>query len=234
MRARILDGGLSKARAGQVVADLEDDRPWNSVLDYIRALAALSALYPEEMKRKTYVQGRPIRRILWCAAAADRVQWLFNGCRLRRAVEPKMLSLLGSGTSPNESLHAELNRWFKNQPEVFSTTLGLQLSVCQLGKLLSHGAAMYRPTLRQMDQQSILHVCSQAIVFSRGSWQEFCSRLSQDEPVLQAAALPMATERKRISAKIQSCVKKRPATVTKRPAAHFKRTPFTLKRARGL
>ncbi len=234
MRATILHGHISQARATQIIAELDDDRPWDSVSSYIRALAALAALQPEEIRRKTFVQSRTIGRMLWCATTADRLHWLFNGCRLRRSVDPKMIALLGSGTSPNESLHAEINRWFRNQPTVFSTTLSLQLSVCQLGKLLAHNATMYRPTLRQMDQLSILHVCSRTIRFCEESWNSYCSRLLRGQSVLLQSLLPRKRERQEISARVRDWIMKRPARALKRPAARLKRTPFTLARAKDV
>ncbi len=224
-RGHLAWGASRKTRAKQLVGELDDDKPSDSLSSYVRALAALAALYPDEMKRKTFAQSRTIGRMLWCATAADRVQWLFNGCRLRRLVDRKMIALLGSGTSPNESLHAEMNRWFRNQPTLFSTTLTLQLSVCHLGKLIAHNAAMYRPTLRLMDQQSILHVCSQTIRFTDSLWQIYCSCLLRGEARLHQSLLPLNAERQAISERVHEWVLKRPARALKRPAARLKRTP---------
>ena len=42
---------------------------------------------------------------------------------------PQMQAMLGSGTAANESLHAEMNSWYRNQPELYPTTLQLQLQV---------------------------------------------------------------------------------------------------------
>ena len=64
----------------------------------------------QEMTRKTYVQGRTIGHILWCAAAPDRVSWQWNALIVRRTLPPQWLILMPAGTSTNESLHAEFNR----------------------------------------------------------------------------------------------------------------------------
>ena len=98
-------------------------------LDYTRALAAIAAAFPTEMLRKTYVQGRTVGHILWCAAAPDKVAWQWNALIVRRALPHAWMTMLPSGTASNESLHAELNNWWRNAPEQFSTTLDLHLQV---------------------------------------------------------------------------------------------------------
>ena len=114
MRNLIMSGGMSPQRAASVLNHLEDEKPWYCRLDYIRALAAIAAAFPKEMARKTYVLGRSLGHILWCAAAPDRVAWLFNGIIVRRSLPTAWLTLLPSGTTSNESLHAESNRWWRN------------------------------------------------------------------------------------------------------------------------
>ena len=42
---------------------------------------------------------------------------------------PGHLALLKSGTSPNEALHRDMKKWFKNHQELFIGTLILQLQV---------------------------------------------------------------------------------------------------------
>ena len=170
-----------------------------------------------------------------------------------------MASLLGSGTSPNESLHAEINRWFRNQPEVFPSTLSLQLEVGRLGKLVCHNAAMYLPTLRQFGQDVALAATTAGITFDQARWAEW-NASSRPLP----AARPLTWAHKALQARLRAAgrrpkdrvvpvhvVMKRPAciipskrpaacspgdtvVVLKRPAASegraVKRTPFSLKR----
>ena len=237
MRGLIMQSSMSQARAKCIVAQLDDAIPWSSVGEYVEAVAALSALYPDEMQRKTYVGGKKICQILWCATAAERVHWFFNNIRARRRVEPRMLSLLGSGTSPNEALHSEINRWFKNQPEIYAPTLELQLRVGQMAKLMCHNAAMYRPTLRQFSHQTVLNLVANSIVFDQDEWLRSCSELAVKDGVLAMATPVLVQQRVQIHHRIQDWTMKRPAACKrpaafKRPAANIKRHPFNLKRAR--
>ena len=186
----------------------------------IQGFAALARLYGDELDRKTFVAGKTLRKIIWCAAAGDRVQWYFNSIRLRHSIESSYLSLLGSGTSPNESLHAEVNRWFRNQQELYSTTLALQLQVNSLGKLLSHNSALYRPTLVQRKQTIVLTAVACTLSISPTDWQEFCKK---------PAALKLALKRKQLSKLVRMHITKKPAANPRR----VKRTPFNLKRIKG-
>ncbi len=244
MRDRILDSGLSLARAQHILNTLDGEAPWYSPMEYITAMAALSRVYDGEMQRKTVQQGRPICSLLRSATDPERMGWFFNGIRMRREMDPCMVSLMGSGTSPNEALHAEVNRWFRNQPDIYSTTVGMQLRVCHLGKLLTHNAAMYAPTLRQMDQQSLLHMTAASFTIPASEWSSWCAELvDSTRSTLKPASLPISLKRKRIFEKIKATPKaksvlRRPAAdVLRRPAAVvrkvLKRTPFTLKRIRG-
>ncbi len=153
-----------------------------------------------------------------------------------------MRSLVGSGTSPNEALHSELNRAFRNQPEVYIETLGLQLEVSCWAKRLAHNAAMYRPTLRSLSQQLVFASQAARLNIPHEEWVAFCSqqatasgtRAKADLPLmaLRKAARPLASK---WSGDKRAAALKRPsaAVALKRPAAkRLKRTPFTLKRVR--
>ena len=89
---------------------------------------------------------------------------------MRRRLPQAWVTLLPSGTSSYESLHAEINRWWKNSPEQYSTTLALHLRVAQVGKLLAHNAALYQPTLRQVRQSQTLALALQGVCFSEEQW----------------------------------------------------------------
>jgi len=230
MRGMILDGSMSVTRAKAIVAGLRGDEPWDTPLSYMQGLAALSALYPDEMQRKSYVGGKTIAQLLWCAAGPDRVQWFMNNVRHRRLVDRNTISLLGSGTSPNEALNSEINRWFRNQPEVFASTLNLSLRVCWMGKLLTHNSAMYRPTLRQLSSQTVRSVVVQTLCYTEAAWSSWCLTQRECEGIVQPAETQTILHRKAVSVKIKQHALKRPAAALKKSRAFRKRTPFTLKR----
>jgi hypothetical protein len=247
LRSMILDGSMSKPRAVSVLNNLEDQKPWYTRQAYLQAMAALSAVYPQEMKRKTYMQSRPMCQVLHAYTAPAKLEWLWNGLRMRHRMPRSMLNLLGSGTSPNEALHSEINRWYRNQPSVFPTTLSLQLQVGRLGKLLAHNAALYRPTLQQFGQDVVLAAACASLVFDGGVWNDW---MSQTQPlgtnkippklplkfgrqslqrriraagIIKKRAMHTVHVLTRTAVKRQRDIRKRPAsyavTVMKRPAA---------------
>ena len=235
---------------------LEDDRPWYCKLDYVRALAAIAAAFPLEMCRKTYVQGRTIGHILWCAAAPDKVAWQWNAIIVRRSLPSSWMTLMPAGTTSNESLHAELNSWWKNSPEQYPTTLELHLSVGHVGKLLAHNAALYNPTLRQVGHDQVLALALRSVQFQTPEWmlwcqdgvrgqmplfrarEELCDRMAEQGMVTKSNTITQYALMKKPAG--DAVVKKKPAglVVLKRPAgkplisesAKLRRTPFTLKR----
>lgn len=253
MRNLIMSGGMSPQRAASVLNHLEDDKPWYCRLDYIRALAAIAAAFPQEMARKTYVLGRSVGHILWCAAAPEKVSWLFNALIVRRSLPTTWMTLLPSGTASNESLHAELNRWWRNSPEQFPTTLELHLRVGHLGKLLAHNSALYSPTLRQVSHDQVLALAVRGVSFGEEGWRSWCEAGARAE-------VPLFSEREELSARLSEQPKaaktkdvykvmKKPAAASamKKPAAasvevtkvkvakvqvkKLRRTAFSLKRS---
>ena len=251
MRNLIMSGGMTLQRAASVLNHLEDEKPWYCRLDYIRALAAIAAAFPQEMARKTYVAGRRLGHVLWCVAAPEKVAWLFNAIIVRRSLPSTWMTLLSSGTTSNESLHSEVNRWWRNAPEQFPTTLELHLRVGHLGKLLAHNSALYSPTLRQVPHEQVLALAVRGVSFEEEGWRSWCDAGARAE-------VPLFTQREELSARLSQQPKapktkdlykvmKKPAAgaAFKRPGAHvqvqkvnvaraqakkLRRTPFSLKR----
>ena len=163
------------------------------------------------------------------------------------------MTLLPAGTTSNESLHAELNRWWKNSPEQFPTTLQLHLSVGHMGKLLAHNAALYSPTLRQVGHDQVLALALRAVQFTEPDWLNWClDGVRADLPLFRAredlsGRLVAQGMSARQTSKTQYLVLKKPAggtVVRKKPAGlqvlkkpagvqmrgKLRRTPFTLQR----
>ena len=69
------------------------------------------------------------------------MQWYFNHLRASHAMSVDKQALMAMGTTANEAYHSEIN--FRNQSEIYSTTVQLQLSIANMGKQLTHNSAMY-------------------------------------------------------------------------------------------
>ncbi len=237
MRLLIMSGGMSVHKAAALLNDIDVEKPWYRKLEYIQGAAAVSALFPEEMERKTYMQGRPMRSVLMSATAPDRLAWYWNSLIVRRRLPKEMQGLLGAGTTPNESLHNEINNWYRNQPEVFPTTLALQLDVGSLFKLLTHNSAMYSPTLRQYGHSEVKMVmAAQLDIIDVDKWATWCGeQRCVERGVVRKAPLPMLSQRQALKKAIKDTgvrmlrikrkivLKLRPASVLKRPASALKR-----------
>ena len=246
----IAGGGMQKRRAHKIIADLDANEPFVRKLEFIEALAALTSVYWEEVDRRTpAAPSKKLADVIANAAQHSRCEYLFNNLRMRHSLPARALPLLGSGTSPNEALHSEINRWFKNQPELYAQTLELQLGVHVIGKQMMHNSAMYAPTLRQLSSQTVAAsvVCSFAI--SAAEWANHCASQAQEQRAPRKAQLPLALQRKaaeplankwKVDHK-RMVVARKPAgqqqfiRTLKRPGAakQRKRTPFSLVRKRS-
>ena len=102
------------------------------------------------------------------------MQWYFNHLRRLRLVNRASRPLLAAGTTANEALHSEINRWFRNQSEIFHTTVILQLDAAMLGKQLAHDSAVARPTLCQQRHQEQLHGVVGLLRHDQEDWLSFC------------------------------------------------------------
>ncbi|CAK0844681.1 unnamed protein product [Prorocentrum cordatum] len=61
-RAQILDHSLAKSRAQHVIDHANAELPWKTTHEFIEAIAALSALVPEELARRTHVNNVQLER----------------------------------------------------------------------------------------------------------------------------------------------------------------------------
>lgn len=82
-RNYITSGAIPKAKAKACIRKLDGSLPFRTRLEFIEGLAAIAAEFPEDMRRKVTGANKAIDQILWCAAAADRVEWLLNNLRWR-------------------------------------------------------------------------------------------------------------------------------------------------------
>ena len=113
MRQSILDSSMALPTANEILSTLDASTSWPSPHGFIEAIAAFSAKFSAEVQRKTHVGGKSLRRLLYNATTAPRVQWLLNAQRLRLLLPPTARALLPTGTTANEAIHAEINRCFR-------------------------------------------------------------------------------------------------------------------------
>ncbi len=168
-------------------------------------------------------------RILWSATAASRVEWYFNGIRMRHTLHASKLSLLPSGTTSNEALHAEINRWFRTTAQMHQATLALKLRILNMGKLLAHNSAMYRCTARGMAHSVVLARTAMRNLWTPEGWRSWCSTLHIGSGV-RKASLRRKSEKDAQKKTLREWVLKRPAASYPATAPPTKRTAFNLMR----
>ena len=233
-RAHIIRLDMPKTQCRKIIKELDGEVPWIATVDFIEALAALCSTYPKEVRRKSHCNGIQLKRVLYNLTSATKMQWYFNNIRYRHTIPCTEIALLGSGTSPNEALHAEINRVSKNQPEWYSTTAELQMRITAFAKNMAHNCAAYHPTLRQINSSLLLHRRVAGVAIDPTTWTTYCEQLNTPgSSTLSKAIIPIFRNRQRISNRIKNHNwNRRPAASTKvsKPVLKKKRTVFTLKR----
>ena len=140
-----------------------------------------------------------------------------NVQRVRHRIDERKRALLPSGTTANEAMHSQINRWLRNLGEVHAETVQQQLDVCQLGCLMTRNAALFRPWLYQQRHAELLVFEVRRLRFSAAQWQSLCATESLPGNVAKETT--------------RELLRKRPAAaMKKRP---LKRTPFTRERKRA-
>ena len=197
--------------------------PFRCRLEFIEALAALSAVFSEDMSRRVTGANQSVAHILWCAAEPDRCEWFFNNIRYRHTLSSglscsligprdhvsfsktctpaaflvagrKILAFLPSGTASNEALHAEVKSWFLQTQQMHQGTLCLKLSILGLAKVLPHVSAVHHPTISQLSSQLLLARITARSVWSDAVWEDWCMSCV-DNDRRQKAFLPNYTSR---------------------------------------
>ena len=101
------------------------------------------------------------------------------------------------GTTSNEALHRELNRWFRTIVQMHQPTLRTKLTIFQLFKLLTHNSALYHATTIQIPQSLVAsRVVSAANPFECDEhWRAWCA--AQPEPQKKRKIVKARRRRKR-------------------------------------
>ncbi|CAE7421452.1 unnamed protein product [Symbiodinium natans] len=232
VRAQLADRSMRKAEAERILANLDATKPFLLRLEWIQALAALTSIYRSEVERLAPGPNRKIYQLLHTATAANRTEWFFNNLRLRHMISSERLSLLPIGTASNEALHHEVNNWFRETQKLHKATLSLKLSIMQLGKLLTHNNALYKPTTRQMPEAELLARLTSKDLFRATEWEEWCSELV-DGSIKGKAELQLHHEREIERKKVNPRSFKRPAAAEDSSLLR-RRTPNTLLRQDSL
>ena len=125
-RQEILDGSMGQGRAKLILENVDPDTPFYSRVTFIEGLAAICRCFPEEVGRKVTGSNKEVAKVLWSAAAPERLEWLFNNLRIWHAMTPLQRALLPSGTASNEALHAE--RMDQSQQDAAPKHLAAQIA----------------------------------------------------------------------------------------------------------
>ena len=213
-RDMILDISMSDRQAVQLLDSLDPDTPFLARVEFIKSVAALCRIYKSEVTRAAAGPNKAINKILWAACAPDRLEWLMNNLRVRRAMTSTYLWFLPSGTSSNEALHAEINSWTRSVNVMHRSTLALKLQYFMYIKTLQHFLSNDFPMSRVVGASMILGRALHESIWSKEDWNSWCAE-QHTANVQSKAALPLTRSRHSEAEVVRQWVKKKPAARTK-------------------
>eukprot|EP00439_Symbiodinium_sp_Y106_P042488 s3195_g5.t1 len=137
MRERLEAPDMSAPEASQHLETVDPDQPWLTEIGFLQAVLAHLSLFYDEVQKVTYA-GVSLHRLILNMASRTKVQWLLY----RHSVERESLVLLPSGTTSIESLHHEINHWFRETAALHKATLVMKLDFFQFVKVFTHNQAL--------------------------------------------------------------------------------------------
>ena len=175
--AMIIDGRMPIANAMSYVESIDFNLPFINRLSFIKAIAALVALYPEEVKRPVAPGPLKIRSVLYNACLMDSLEYKLNHTRLLHLTTDPLRNFIASGSTSVEALHSELkNHWFPNWPKYYQSTVLLKTAIFRFAKLYSHNKMMLSTTNRAYRQQIVMKWSAAAeTAWDEHAWAMHCS-----------------------------------------------------------
>ena len=233
-RSQIKHWTRSESHAKNILEKIEVDdsnKPILTRVTFIEGIAAICALRAKEVERKVTRYNKEVRGVLWSACAPERLEWLFNNQRARHAMSNSQIALLPSGTTSNESLHAEINSWTRVNREVHRSTLHLKLNSIFFGKQLGHHIATFYPHARQTPEGLLIARGAAAPLWEQEHWNANCFIRTEHGKKAPKSSCPFHRSRQIEVAKVRAWNLKKPAATKSR---RKKRTPHTVRRESNL
>ena len=213
--------------------------PLVSRLPFIKAIAALVALYPEEVKRPVAPGPLKVRNVLYNACLLESLEYKLNHTRLLHSTTASLRNFIASGSTSVEALHSELkNHWFPKWPKYFQSTVILKTAIFRFAKLYAHNKMMLATTNRSYRQQVVMKWSVAAeTAWDRHQWAAHC-RVPPRLPLLKLKKKHMLVIRAHkgttVAADRKQVVLKRPGRrqdlKLTRSTARQKLTPFNIPR----
>ena len=228
LRKQIPTGEMSTRKAKRVLTEVENLVVWPTRIQFIEAVAALSSTYCSDLKRKAENNKTTVGKILHQITSPEKVEWLFNNLRFRTSLPATDRSLLPTGTTSNEALHAELNNIFRQVQQMHRTTLHLKLSIIRLAKLMTHNSALYSPTCQQLPGSQILVRQVGLPLWTTQAWNSWWQDGQRVGEVRPKAKLRLEQQKGEDQERLKKSTQKKPASNKQH------HTPFNLRRSAGV
>ena len=176
MRTLVATGTMLKANAKKLIGQLDLSIPFSTRLQFIRSVAALVALYPDEVA-KTTTDGKTLQHFLWNSCEAKVIEYKLNYTRLLHKVDNTLRPFISAGSTSIEALHSEINNIVLTKTNTYYLpTIILKLQIFRLAKLWNHHIAMSRTTNRSYEHRDVMVRRISALeAFDESAWLMHCA-----------------------------------------------------------
>ena len=141
---------FSATQAENFLSNLDPAVPYATRMEYVKTIAAVKVLYPQELRRKTADGKVTLGGVLARAVQWRNIEYFANGARWRVICEVHR-ERMATGTVGNEGEHADMKAWAQN---IFAQTREralVVLSAWEISKILRHEASFYSPAPAQWE-----------------------------------------------------------------------------------
>lgn len=220
------------------------DKPFQNHQDYLDAVLALCAQFPDKMRNKNS-KGQTVLQILKNGTSYKHFRYMWNGSHIIAALHavlaPSEVQLLNFGTCGNEALHFQLKASQEQIVQQHIQTFPPQLAAFSLAKMLAHHSAAYFHTVSQRKESEILSLVQGCLLkgflppLQNGHAQPTLSRAALRKPVHSMDPSKTAAKKKMAAQKAAQWEKEvRNRSLKKKQAcsskSSMKRTVFTQKK----
>ena len=156
-RQMIRDCSMPVREATDCIECMDFSSPFRTRSDFVKAIAALVALFPDETNKTCPPGPLTIRGVLYNCCEVASVEYKLNHTRLVHKVSDRVRGFIAACTCSVEALHRELNKdVFHNVSNTFQGTIFLKAQIFRLIKLWAYDKMMHATKNKAYPQGQVI------------------------------------------------------------------------------
>ena len=171
MQQHVTPGRMPLAAAKETIAAIDDTKPWANKLEFITAVAALVALYKDDVATSSTMRSRRVKDLLASMCKPPKLEFLLNNQRARHGMPYSTIRLLPVGTTAVEACNKQINSLIRCMGEYYLGTLLLKTTLFHWLHLASRNAALFRQHIRRRDSEEVAAIIAVLFRIPEAAWR---------------------------------------------------------------